>query len=173
MTREILYTGDVVRHTNSHRVGVVLEVGRTHPDGTVEYRVLPVPRSYDYESDDRTWWNSRHVERDPLRRSDPYRRYLALCAFEDDHARQVARATHRNHGRVRRFGGWISEQVWDTMYWRLNNRRQLLPSGEHVSITLGREHWRAAAMDCLDRRKRAGDYWMDHRPVPPGVQVSR
>ncbi len=166
MSTTIIYTGDVLRHTSSRRVGVVLEVGRTHRDGSTEYRVRLV--SHPDRGLAEIWWNSLRVER--VERRDPYRRYLALCAVEDTHVKQARRASHPRP-RVRRNGGWLPEQVWETMYWCLSNRRRLLPSGEPVHYPLGRDHWDRAAVDCLERRDRAGHFWMTRGPVPPGVRA--
>lgn len=57
-TRDIIF-GDVVEHTNSHRLGCVVEVGRTRHDGTTEYRVRPIRA--DGFGIELVWWNSGHV----------------------------------------------------------------------------------------------------------------
>ena len=149
-----LYTGDVVQHTNTRHLGIVLEIGRTHRDGSVEYLVRtncpgePTDETYWRKTE----WNSQHVERVPGR--DPYRRYLTLCTIEDDPVGHARRAVHPKR-RVRRDGGWLPEALWEKMYWRLTNRHRLLPAGGYVSYSLGREHWEKARNDCLTRRDRS------------------
>jgi hypothetical protein len=146
-----IYPGDVVRHTNSGRIGIVLESERAHRDGSVEYLV----RTGEAPNGDFnciTRWNSQRV--DLVRMRDPYRRYLTLCAREDDPAGQARRRAHPR-SRIRRYGGWFSAELWEKMYWRLTNRRRLLPYGGYVHYSLGREHWGRAAVDCLDRRDRS------------------
>lgn len=165
--------GDVVEHTNSHRRGCVVEVGRTHRDGTIEYRVRP--GRDDRLGSDLTWWCSAHVRR--VVRRDPYRRYLALVAVEDDPTRKEAwrllPSDGRHHWRRRywRFGPWLPDAVWDKMYWRLNNQRTIDAGGSWVSYDLGRAAWILAGIDCLDRRERAARWWMtrdEHADVEPG-----
>jgi hypothetical protein len=157
-----IISGDVVEHTNSHRRGCVIEVGRTHHDGTTEYHVRPA-------RDDRfnvelTWWNSAHVRR--VRRRDPFRRYLALSAIEDDLTKQERRqqppdGRRRWTRRSRTFGPWLPDAVWDKLYWRLSNQRRYDPSGAYVHYDLGRASWEKAAIDCLERRDRAAHWWFD------------
>jgi hypothetical protein len=121
----VVYTGDVVRHVNSGSIGIVLEIGRTHRDGSTA---------------------------------------------EDDLAGQARRAAHRSL-QIRRDGGWFPEKLWEKMFWRLTNRRRLLPQGGYVSFPLGRDHWDVAALDCLERRDRSARYWISRSPTPPGVVV--
>lgn len=154
--------GDVVEHTNSHRRGCDIKVGRTHRDGTIEYHVRPA-------QDDRfdiqlTWWNSAHICRVPHR--DPFRRYLALITIEDDPARKERRQQPPNGHRRRwgrrggTFGPWLPAKVWEKLYWRLTNQRRRDPSGAYVHYDLGREAWEEAAIECLQRRDRATHWWM-------------
>jgi hypothetical protein len=153
--------GDVVEHTNTHRRGCVVEVGRTHPDGSIEYRVRPAQDAhYDIQF---TEWNSAHLRRVPHR--DPYRRYLALIDIEEDPAKQARRqhppeASRRHWAqRSRMSGPWLPGAVWDKLYWRLSNLRQRDPNGAYVSYDLGRVAWERAAIDCLRRRERAARWW--------------
>ncbi len=152
--------GDVVEHTNSHRRGCVIEVGRAHRDGTTEYHVRPAQDDW---FGGLTWWNSAHVRRVPRR--DPFRRYLAMVAIEDDPAKQARRqqapeGRRRWRRRGRSFGPWLPDDVWDKLYWRLSNQRRLDPSGAYVHYDLGREAWERASIDCLERRDRAARRWM-------------
>ena len=157
--------GDVIEHTNSHRRGCIIEVGRTHPDGTTEYHVRPA-------QDDRfdiqlTWWNSAHIRR--VVRRDPFRRYLALIAIEDDPARQERRqhppdSRRRRWGhRGRTFGPWLPDKIWEKLYWHLSNQQRHDPGGAYVHYDLGREAWGKAAIECLERRDRAAHWWMQPR----------
>ena len=161
-TIDAILLGDVVEHTNSSRRGCVVEVGQTHRDGTTEYRVRPVRD--DRLGADLTWWNSAHVRR--VVRRDPYRRYLALVAVEDDPARRVDRRLLPSNGRrhwcrrMRKFGPWLPDVVWEKMYWRLHNEKTLDASGRHANYDLGRVAWWSAAIDCLERRDRAERWWM-------------
>lgn len=148
--------GDVVRHLNSGRIGSVLEVGRAHADGTIEYRIQLArdARKEDLSVDevpldDEIWWNSRRIVRVPRR--DPYRRYLAMREAEDSPERKIRRARHRGH----RSGGLLHEAAWDHAYWQLSNLQHRGPAGELTYRNLGRAHWERAAQDCLDRRDRS------------------
>jgi hypothetical protein len=146
-TREIM-SGDVVRHTNSGRIAVVVEIGRTHRDGTIEYRVHV--DSDDEEED--AWWNSAHARR--VRGRDPYRRYLAMRDAEDDVDRQLRRSDRPVLGR----GVLLPALAWERIRWRLVNLRRALPSRTRTTLRdLGRGHWIAAADDCLSRQYRARD----------------
>jgi hypothetical protein len=153
--------GDIVEHTNSHRRGCVIEVGRTHRDKTTEYRVRPARDDrFDIEP---TWWNSAHLRRVPRR--DPFRRYLALIAIEDSPSKQERRQHPPENRRCwarrgRTFGPWLPDTVWDKLYWRLSNQQRHDPSGAYVHYDLGREAWEKAAIDCLERRDRAAHWWM-------------
>jgi len=153
--------GDVIEHTNSHRQGCVIEVGRTHRDGTTEYHVRPARD--DKFGHSPTWWNSVHVRR--VARRDPYRRYLALIAAEDDPGRQARRQLPPGVSRRRwarrggTFGPYLSNKVWDALFWRLCNQHQLDPSGAYVHYDLGRAAWEKASIDCLERRERAARWW--------------
>jgi len=160
-----IISGDVVEHTNSSRQGCVVEIGRTHSDGTTEYRVRPA-------QDDRfdiqlTWWNSAHIRRIPRR--DPFRRYLALIAIEDDLAKQERRqdpprASHQCWAyRGRKFGPWLPDTVWEKLYWRLCNQQRYDPGGAYVYYDLGRGAWEKAAIECLERRDRAARWWLLRR----------
>jgi hypothetical protein len=155
--------GDIVEHTNSHRRGCVVEVGRTHRDKTTEYRVRPA-REDRFDSElTLTWWNSAHLRRVPWR--DPFRQYLALIAIEDNLAKQERRQRppegRRGWARnSRTFGPWLPDTVWDRLFWRLSNQRHYDPSGAYVHYDLGREAWGVAAIDCLERRDRAAHWWM-------------
>lgn len=158
--------GDVVRHTNTHLLACVVKVGRTCNDGTIEYEVRPA-QNRDGDLDLR-WWNSSRIWRVP--RKDPYRRYLALVAIEDDPTKQERRQkpasdVDRLHWRLRarRFGPWLHDRVWDGLYWKLSNTMRHDPSGAYVSYSLGREQWQKAAIDCLKRRDRAAHWWMRPR----------
>lgn len=158
--------GDVLEHTNSHRRGCVVEVGRTYRDGTTEYHIQP---SRDARFDTKPiWWNSAHVRRVPRR--DPYRRYLALVAIEDCPAKQQRRQHpqegHRSWARRgRTFGTWLPDTAWDKLFWRLRNQQKLDPSGEYVHYDLGRSSWEKAAVECLERRDRASCWWYTSQKI--------
>lgn len=155
-----LLSGDVVVHTNSGRVGSVIET-RPHRDGTVECRIrisIPSPSVDSPHEHEQwpVWWNSKHLMQVPRR--DPYRRYLAMCAAEDDQTRIKRRLDHLQRLMPRRrfgYGPHLSEAAWMKAYWRLCNLRMIDPGGMIFGGDLGREHWRGAANDCLDRRDRA------------------
>ncbi len=173
MTTRDIISGDVVEHTNSHRRGCVVEVGRTHHDGTTEYRVRPAQA--DRFGTELTWWNSAHICR--VVRRDPFRRYLALVAIEDDSVKQERRQQppegRRNWAlRGRAFGPWLPEAVWEKLYWRLSNQQHLDPHGAYVSYDLGREAWKKAAIDCLERRDRSAFWWMRSNAKNGGVAAS-
>lgn len=154
--------GDVVQHANTRMLACIVRLGRTCNDGTVEYEVRPAQeRGGDL---DLRWWNSARVRRVPRR--DPYRRYLALVAVEDDVVKQERRQRapdgERRHWRhrARRFGPWVPDKVWKSLYWKLSNTMRLDPGGALVHYSLGREPWEGAAIDCLERRDRAARHWM-------------
>lgn len=165
--------GDVVSRTDTGSVGVVLET-RPNGDGAVECLIYVSTRGseewveYDTSRNpvwwaralwDRAWWDSRHIRQVPRR--DPYRRYLAMRAAEDDDRLRERRLGHLDRRmRQRRFGygPYLSEAAWQKAYWRLRNLRKIDPCGMFVGLDLGREHWIDAANDCLDRRDRAKNY---------------
>lgn len=155
-----LILGDVVEHTNSRRRGCIVEIGHTHRDETTEYRVRPARD--DHFNIQLTWWNSAHIRRVPWK--DPFRRYLLLIAIEDDPTKQERRH-HPPEGhphwarRARMFGPWLPEAMWQKLYWRLCNLRGHDPSGAYVHYDLGREAWKKAAIECLERRDRAARWW--------------
>lgn len=164
MAARDIISGDIVEHTNSHRRGCVVEVGRTHHDGTIEYRVRP-------SQDDRfdvelTWWNSAHICR--VMWGDPFRRYLATVVIEDNLAKQERRQ-QPPEGRCswarrdRMFGPWLPETVWEKLYWRLSNQLRHDPNGACVYYDLGRAAWEKAAIECLERRDRAARWWQSKK----------
>lgn len=144
-----IISGDVVEHTNTRRVAIVLETKRVR-DGTIECRVEPIPNPDPHP----IWWNSSHVRQVPRR--DPYRRYLAMRDAEDDELRRIRRLRHRRarYG----YGPFLTEIAWEKAYWRLCNLRDILPGGMGTSRDTGRLHWIGAATDCLNRRDRAHNY---------------
>lgn len=164
---DLIIPGDVVQHTSTRRVACVVQIGRTHSDGTIEYEVRPAQNRDGALDLDLRWWNSAHIRRMPRR--DPYRRYLALAAREDDAASQARRQHPPNNARgrwrqrARYFGPWISSEVWENLYWKLSNTMCRDPSGARVWYNLGRESWERAALDCLERRDRAAHYGMQPR----------
>lgn len=152
-----IYTGDIVRHVRTGRVGIVLAILPTQGNDSIEYQVRTSypgaaldggPGDFCYKM----WWKSQLSEW--VGGKDPYRRYLALCAAEDDPARRDRRATHPSH-KIRKYVGLLPEKLWEKMFWQLTNRRRLLPSGLYVSFPLGRDHWIDTASDCLNRRDKS------------------
>jgi hypothetical protein len=154
-----MFTGEVVKHLTYGIFGVVLEVSAD------DYRVRSQPptaiadtldEDYYYTlTDGKAWWRAQDTV-SPVKRS-PYRQYLAARAAEEDPIRSAQRATRACRHGGRRYAGHLSEEFWERMYWRLCNRRPLNPYGQYECVDLGREHWRAAANDCLDRRTAARD----------------
>ena len=139
--------GDVIIHHGSGRIGSVLAIGHVHRDVNVKYQIRP---SVDLDQDPRChWWSSTQVYRAAVR--DPYRRYLAMCDAEDDAHRRARRSAHQRY----RSGEYLPEAAWNKVFWRLVNLRRSGPDGMLCHHDLGRQHWEAAANDCLDRRDRS------------------
>lgn len=147
----IIIPGDAIRHHGSRRDGIVLQVGKIHPDDTVEYLVRS---QWEDGQIDETWWNSARIARVPWR--DPYRLYLAMCWREDNIVQRLGQ-----HSR-------IFANAWDQLYWRLVDRRRMGPGGTLIrpadgpdgsrgsSYDPARAHWERAAIDSLDRRDARG-----------------
>lgn len=143
-----IIAGDVVGHTSSGRTGAVLRV-RHCRDETSELLVqlLPPTRCDEYTPGFETWWSSSRVRR--VRWRDPYRRYLAMCRSEA------------------RTGRILPGKAWESLNWRLNLLVRDLPGGTRVVYDLGRDCWRTAALDCLDRRDRVDTTDVSTRTRPP------
>ncbi len=159
--------GDVVRHRPTARFGIVGSIGATDRLGTTTYQIGlcadPIrPAGLDAPSDvgsfGEAWWTSDDVTRVP--HADPYRRYLAMRAVEDDPGHQARRIQRQRLRRERRDGadrGVLPAAAWDRAYWRLCHLQRRAPDGRWSYRPLGRAHWRDAAIDCLARRDRADD----------------
>jgi hypothetical protein len=156
--------GDVVEHIDTRLRACVVDIRRAQDGDVTQYYVQPACDHPDCDCDlGRQWWRSHHARRVPCR--DPYRRYLAMVAAEDDPERQQRRQqapgtpgdVERRSWRIRAksFGPYLPEALWEKAYSRLCRLRRIDPVGAWSGYDLGREHWRIAANDCLDRRDRA------------------
>lgn len=164
----VIYTGDVIQNQASKILGVVLEIRETParayrvrgapPDeATAAYNRedgVPIGSMTEDEYYDllggKVWWADSVVS---LYESNPYRRYLAMCAAEDDPAKRIRRGFRRAHKGGRRYGGHLPESVWADHYYRLANNRLRDARGAWVGdhVDLGRARWSEAALDCLER----------------------
>ncbi len=167
---DTILPGDVVRHRPTSRAGVVLSIETTDRRGRTTYQIGLCADLVDLASPDKlgdvgssgeAWWTSGDVTRVP--HVDPYRRYLAMRAVEDDpghRARRIQRQRLRPSRRGRRGRedlGFLPAAAWDQAYWRLCHLQRRAPDGRWSYRPLGRAHWRDAAIDCLARRDRADD----------------
>jgi hypothetical protein len=150
-----LLSGDLVRHTNSGRMGAVLGVVPWR-DGSVECEVRIIAPNSDEHLALRQW-SSIHLER---MSPDPYRRYLAMCTAEDAAGSADVRARRSRQAQQR--AGYLPAAAWAQMYWQIGNWRRLvadavvLPRQRWYSgINLGRDAWDDACLDCLHRRSRS------------------
>lgn len=154
LSRDPAIPGDIIRNPIIERVGIVL---KTHLERDYcpmyEIRIL-APDTDDHL--ERGWYSWGAIERAS---PDPYRRYLAMCAAEDDPDRRAARAGRSRP--ARRCGEHLPIQAWEKMYWQLANWQHLVPNPMDprwqlsCGGPLGRDAWKDAYLDCLRRRDRS------------------